>query len=59
MKEQNIFWIIIVIVGIWLVLSLFSHDEVKLGNNYNEAQLQRYIGFAHKISFEVVVRLEN
>ena len=46
MKEQNIFWIIIVIVGIWLVLSLFSHDEVKLGNNYNEAQLQRYIGFA-------------
>jgi hypothetical protein len=34
MKNQNIYWIIIVIVGIWLVLSLFSHDEVKLGNNY-------------------------
>lgn len=45
MKKQDLYWIIIIIVGIWLVFSLLPHDEVKLGNNYiYDAEHQHILG---------------
>lgn len=45
MKKQDLYSIIIIIVGIWVVLSLLPHDEVKLGNNYiYDAEYQHILG---------------
>ena len=45
MKNHNLYWIIIITVGIGLVLSLLPHDEVKLGHNYiYDAEHQHILG---------------
>ena len=45
MKKQDLYWIFIILVGIFFYFSLFPNDEIKLGDNYiYDAEHQHIIG---------------